>query len=215
MDNERPPPYDPATALRALADAPRVGLEAAAAVVDRILAMGRPGATFPGITWEGEGPAPTTDTRERRVELRRARADAERVLDAYGDWARQLLDAVFGLAEGDAPPEALVLGPVAAGATVDADLWLHAPPGRLTGPARLWSTALTAHDGATIAASAFTFAPSLLEPGSNGNGSAARPTTRVTVAVPANTAPGAYHGHVLANGLPEVVLPVQVGVLGP
>jgi hypothetical protein len=212
-DDERPPPYDPATAIRALVDAPRVGLEAAAAVVDRILAMGRPGATFPGITWEGEGAAPAAPTKERRVELRRARADAERVLDAYGDWARQLLDAVFGLAEGGAPPDALVLGPVAAGATVDADLWLHAPPGRVTAPARLWSTTLTAHDGATIPASSITFAPAIVEPGANGNGSAARPATRVALAVPADAAGGTYHGHVLAHGLPEVVLPVRVEVV--
>lgn len=201
--------YDPTAAFRALADAPRVGFEAAAAVVDRILALGRPGTpTPPVITWDGreardDGPAP-----DRKVQLRRARADAERVLDAYGDWARQLLDAVFGLVEGDAPGEVLELGPARAGTVVDAELWLHAPPGRVTVPARLRATPLTCHDGSTIPAEAVSFTPALLD----GNGSSA-PATRVQLSVPAGTAAGSYYGHVLASGLPEIALAVRAEVM--
>ena len=199
--------YAPVEALRALADAPRVGLEAAAAVLDRILALGRPGGSAtPLITWNGER---TTDEDavplSRTTQLRRARADAERVLDAYGDWARQLLDGVFGLAEGDAGPEVLMLGPAAGGAGAEADLWLHAPPGRLTGPAPLRTTDLTAHDGTVVPACAVTFDPPALAPAD-----ATAPATRVRVAVPAGAAPGTYYGHVLATGLPEVALPVRL-----
>ena len=202
--------YDAAAAFRALADAPRVGFEAAAAVVDRILALGRPGpAAPPVITWDGRPPEPDGPPLERRVQLRRARADAERVLDAYGDWARQLLDAVFGLAEGDEPADVLVLGPVDPGTAVEAELWLHAPPGRITAPALLRATVLTAHDGATIEGDAVCFTPPVLD----GNGSG--PSTKVRLDVPVATAPGSYHGHVLAAGLPEVALPVRVEVITP
>jgi hypothetical protein len=202
--------YDPVAALRALADAPRVGLEAAAAVLDRILALGRPGSPgVPLIPWNGETAEPAaTPAVDRRIQLRRARADAERVLDAYGDWARQLLDGVFGLAEGGDGPEALALGPVASGAVATAELWLQAPPGRVTAPAALAMTDLTAHDGATVPAGAATFDPPALV-----SGDGAAPATRLRVAVPSGTAPGAYHGHVLAHGLPEVALAVRLEVV--
>ena len=205
--------YDPAAAFRALADAPRVGFEAAAAVIDRILALGRPApAAPPTMSWDGREEREDVAPPDRRVQLRRARADAERVLDAYGDWARQLLDAVFGLAEGEGPADVLVLGPVPAGATVDADLWLHAPAGRLTVAAALRATDLTAHDGATIPADAVSFDPPGLAPGTNGNGSTPAPATRVRLTVPAGAAAGTYNGHVLATGLPEVALVVRAEV---
>ena len=202
--------YDPVAALRALADTPRLGLEAAAAALDRILALGRPGSpALPLIPWNGEtGAPPEVPAVDRKIQLRRARADAERVLDAYGDWARQLLDGVFGLAEGTAGPEALVLGPVTAGAVTTADLWLQAPPGRVTAPASLCMTDLTAHDGAVVPAGAATFDPPALV-----SGDGAAPATSVQVAVPTGTAPGAYHGHVLAHGLPEVALAVRLEVV--
>jgi hypothetical protein len=202
--------YDPVAALRALTDAPRVGLDAAAAVLDRILALGRPGSpAVPLIPWDGETIAtPETPSPDRRIQLRRARADAERVLDAYGDWARQLLDGIFGLAEGVTAPDALVLGPATGGAVTTADLWLQAPPGRVTAPAPLAMTDLTAHDGAVVAAGAATFDPPALV-----SGDGAAPATRVRLAVPTGTAPGAYHGHVLAHGLPEVALAVRLEVI--
>jgi hypothetical protein len=207
--------YDPAAAMRALAEAPRVGLEAAAAVIERILTLGRPGtAALPAIPWDGgagngEAPPPA----DRKVQLRRARADAERVLDAYGDWARQLLDGVFGLAEGSAEPEVLELGPVRPGDTVEADLWLHAPPGRLTAPARLHITALTAHDGTTVPADAMGFEPAVLVPTTTGNGGQTTPTTRVRLRAPDDVPAGSYHGHVLVDGLPEIALAVRAQVV--
>jgi hypothetical protein len=211
-DDGTPPGYDPAATLRALAEAPRVGLEAAAAVIERILTLGRPGtASLPAIPWDGGNGGGRPGTADRRVQLRRARADAERVLDAYGDWARQLLDGVFGLAEGEPGAEVLVLGPVAPGATTEAHLWLHAPSGRVTAAADLRATTLTAHDGSEVAAGAITFDPPAVGPAGNGDGQA--PSTRVTVSVPAGTAPGSYHGHVLAHGLPEIALAVRLEVV--
>lgn len=198
--------YDPAAALRALADAPRVGLEAAAAVLDRILALGRPRAPgAPLIPWDST----TTDHApppDRTTQLRQARADAERVLDAYGDWARQLLDGVFGLAAAEGGAELLALGPATASGAVEAELWLHAPAGRLTGPAPLRLTDLTAHTGTVICGQAATFEPAALAPGSS-------PSTRIRVTVPPGTAPGAYYGHILATGLPEVALAVRLEVI--
>jgi hypothetical protein len=218
-ENGNAPGYDPTAALRALAEAPRVGLEAAAAVIERILTLGRPGTTaLPAIPWNGatrDGSASDGDFTppvDRRVQLRQARADAERVLDAYGDWARQLLDGVFGLAEGSAEPEVLVLGPVRPGDTVEADLWLHAPPGRLTALARLHVTALTAHDGATVPADALAFEPGVLVPTTAGDDGLTAPTTRVRLRAPDDAPAGSYHGHVLVDGLPEIALAVRADV---
>jgi hypothetical protein len=235
-------PFDPLAALRAMGDVQRAGLEAAAAVVERVLELGRHGARMPYSFHLPAEPVDVTDSNaadagkgedaddgadaipgaeaeaDRAREVRRLRADGERLLEMWGEWLRVLLDAaadgaeagVVGRNGGAAHPAdgPLRLGPVRAGQPASARAWLHVLDGPPGPPARLSATALTAHDGAAIDAGAARFEPAVLD-------SFDLRTTHelvVTVAVPDDTPPGTYHGHVLANGIPEVSLAVRLEV---
>jgi hypothetical protein len=241
-------PFDPLAALRAMGEVQRAGLEAAASVVERILELGRHGGRMPysfhlpaqpvdgtdsngahAVTRadaEGEdadtagtGPAAGAGAEgDRAREVRRLRADSERLLEWWGEWMRVLLDAAVdgaeaGVAEREAAKredQPLRLGPVKAGHSASSRAWVHILDGPPGPPARLSATALTAHDGGTIEAQAASFEPPMLDSfdlrSSHELG--------VTVAVPAGTRPGIYHGHVLAAGLPEVSLALRLEVTG-
>ena len=117
-------------------DVARAGLEAAAAVVERMLELGRAGASgieLP-IPRNQEAPGPPVPPADGRtagasdpVDLtkvsRRLRADAERLVELYASWTRALVDGAANLAEAamDRGPRAtgpyegaLRLGPAAA-----------------------------------------------------------------------------------------------------
>lgn len=213
-------PFDGLAGLRAMADAQRRGLEAAAVVVERMLELGRQGvrAPFPlylptepvngrggdGADGGGEDPG---------REARRLRADTERMLELLGESMRVVLDVAVDAAEAGVdgqggPTDELLLGPVGAGGSAVGHAWLHVLDGPPGSPARLRATALTAPDGSVIEADATGFEPALIDT------FALRSSEEVvvTVAVPAGTAPGTYRGHILAAGAPEVGLPVRVEV---
>jgi hypothetical protein len=215
------------------------GLASAAAVVERMLELGRSGATGLRLDFPVNGAAPgpldgapaaeaaadatePTDPAERAKQARRFRADAERLVELYAEWTRMLVDGAASLAEqaagispsagspeGEPAPSALVLGPASAGATTTTSAWLHVLDGPAAAPAALHATALVAHDGAAVPGSACTCTPAVLET------SAARTTSeiRVSVRVPDGTRPGTYHGHLLADGLPEVALALRLEVV--
>lgn len=237
-------PFDPLAALQAMGDVQRAGLEAAASVVERILELGRHGARMPysfhlpaqpvdGISngadapngenaeedadTAGTGPAPGAGGEgDRAREVRRLRADGERLLEWWGEWMRVLLDtAVDGAEAGAAEREAatpqdlpLRLGPVKAGHPASGKAWVHILDGPPGPPARLNATVLTAHHGGTIQAPAASFEPPMLDSFDLRSSH----ELVVTVAVPAGTRPGIYHGHILAVGLPEVSLAVSLEV---
>jgi hypothetical protein len=234
-------PFDPLAALRTMADVQRAGLEAAAAVVERILEVGRLGARpqssfhlpaqpVDGTEANGAGPPNEADAdhgvdagpgpdkeADRAREVRRLRADGERLLELWGEWMRVLLDAVMdgaeaGVAERDdglhADDQPLRLGPVKPGRPASGRAWVHILDGPPGPPARLCATAFTAHDGATVGAQAATFEPPMLDsPDLQSSHEVV-----VTIAVPEGAPPGAYHGHILAIGMPEVSLPVRLEV---
>lgn len=235
-------------------DVAAAGLASAAAVVERMLELGRAAASgirlplpanseqalaafgFPGVGGNGSAPdgggnhedgerdegGEAVDPAERARQARRFRADAERLVELYADWTRLLVDGAASIAEqaaGMAPAAAgpgpsaggdvLVLGPASAKATTTASAWLHVLDGPSAAPAALHATDLVAHDGSVVPAIAVGTTPTHLET------SDARSTSevRVTVVVPEGTAPGSYHGHLLATGLPEVVLPLRLEVV--
>lgn len=213
--------FDGFAGLRAMADVQRAGLETAAAVVERMLELGRQStrAPFPlhlpaeavgGVNGDREDAG-----REGGREARRLRADAERLLELWGESMRVLLDVVADAAEtradgaGDAAGW-LSLGPVPPGAQATGRAWLHVLDGPPAQPARLTATPFSAHDGAAIDAQAASFEPPLLET------FALRSSQEIsmTVQVPEGSEPGVYHGHVLASGLPEVALAVRIEVTG-
>jgi hypothetical protein len=236
-------PFDPLAALRAMGDVQRAGLEAAAAVVERILEVGRHGARMPysfhlpaqpvdGTDSSGADPLKGADARngvdsaagadagveaDRGREVRRLRADGERLLELWLEWMRVLLDAAVdgaeaGVAERDGAAHAgdqpLRLGPVKAGHPASGLAWVHILDGPPGPPARLRATAFTAHDGARVEGRAASFEPPMLDSFDLRSSH----ELVVTVAVPTGTRPGAYHGHILATGIPEVSLPVRLEV---
>jgi hypothetical protein len=213
-------PFDPLAALRAMGDVQRAGLEAAADVVERILEVGRHAAGMRNSFHLPAQPVDGTDSNgaDRAREVRRLRADGERLLEWWGEWMRVLLDAAVdgaeaGVAERDSAAahtgeQPLRLGPVEAGHPATGRAWVHILDGPPGPAARLSATAFTAHDGATIEARAASFEPPMFDSFDLRSSH----EVVVTVAVPTGTRPGAYHGHILAVGLPEVSLAVRLEV---
>lgn len=226
-------PFDPLAALRAMGDVQRAGLEAAAAVVERILELGRHGGRMPysfhlpaqpvdGADSNGtdaaDGAEAADGEGDRAREVRRLRADGERLLEWWGEWMRVLLDAAVdgaeaGVAEREAAAaqdgdQRLRLGPVKAGHPASGRAWVHILDGPPGPPASLSATAFTSYDGATIEAGAASFEPPMIDSFELRSSH----ELLVTIAVPTGTPPGAYHGHILAAGLPEVSLPVRLEV---
>jgi hypothetical protein len=229
-----------------MGDVQRAGLEAAAAVVERILELGRHGTRMPysfhlpaqpvdGTDANGGDPLHGADAdqradpaagadavegtdveADRARQVRRLRADGERLLEWWGEWMRVLLDAAMdgaeaGIAERDTAhggDQPLRLGPVKAGQQASGRTWMHVLDGPPGPEARLSATLFTAHDGATIAARAASFEPPMLDSFDLRSSK----EVVVTVAVPTGTPPGTYHGHILAVGLPEVSLAVRLEV---
>ena len=211
-------PFDSFAGLRAMADVQRAGLETAAAVVERMLELGRQSARapfplhLPAEAVGGENGDRDDAAREGDREARRLRADAERLLELWGESMRVLLDVVADAAEAgvDGAADRRSLGPVSPGARATGRAWLHVLDGPPAQPARLTATPFSAHDGAAIDAQAVSFEPPLLET------FALRSSQEIslTVQVPEGSEPGVYHGHVLATGLPEVALAVRIEVTG-
>ena len=216
---DRDPAPDPLAGLRAMAEVQRAGLEAASTVVERMLELGRLGTRGPfpfplpaDPTAGSNGERRSDDDPER--DMRRLRGDAERMLELWGEWMRLLLDAAADSAEvALGPPsrggaDRLSLGPAKPGGSVSGRTWLHVLDGPPTAPARLTATALTAADGSTIDPGAIAFEPAVL--GTFDLRSSQEIV--VTVDLPEGIAPGPYHGHILATGLPELSLPVRIEV---
>jgi hypothetical protein len=188
-----PPPW------LSIGDVGQLGLETAAAVVERLLHVTRQvGDLRLPLFPSGPDPAAT----------RRLRADAERLIDLYAEWTRLLVEVSLDGAAPTRSPDVLTLGPVAPAGTAQATVWFHVLDGPGAGPATLRATDLTAHDGSRVLARAVGFDPPALPTGS--------PRTShevaVRVSVPRRTRPGLYHGHLLAAGLAEVSLPVRLTV---
>jgi hypothetical protein len=86
-------------------------------------------------------------------------------------------------------------------------VWLHNLTGDPVAGIRLRLTRLTAHDGTEVDGSAATFEPAeIVVPAQ------ASAHTRLQLLVPAGTATGVYHGHVLAAGLLDTALPARLVV---
>ena len=209
----------------------RAGLEAAAAVVERMLDLGRRGSSGiqvpiapnqeapaerspAGDDGTGRGSAPADLTQLSR----RLRADAERLVELYAAWTRALVDGAADLAEqalgsaprsGDPAGGALRFGPAARGTTTGAQAWLHVLDGPPGPPARVHASDLVAHHGDRIPGERVSTTPAVLDTA----GSRTSTEVDVRVAVPDAIRPGTYHGHLLADGLPEILLPISVEVV--
>lgn len=201
-----------------------LGLETAAEVVERMLELGHqmadlripllPAGRGDGGGGGGGGDEDAADP-EATGQLRRLRADADRLIDLYGDWSRTLLDSVMDMASqgrGAAREsvDALVLGPVSPGDEAVATAWLHLLDGA-PATATMRATDLTRHDGKVVAAAHIHATPAAVERTAPG----ASVELTVAVVVPADAEPGTYRGHLLATGLPDVALAMRLEVSPP
>ena len=120
---------------------------------------------------------------------------------------------VLGPAAREAPEEqdALLLPDVELGGRCAARMWLHNPTNASIPNLRFWSQGLLTHDGETLPASAVTFIPSMVE----SIGPECSLEISASVGIPIGTVPGAYHGQILVEGLPEEALRARVNVIKP
>ena len=210
----------------------RAGLEAAAAVVERMLELGRtgllrhPGADRPqpggarGLRSVGRRPRRADSTPADLTKMsRRLRADAERLVELYadvdagarrrgrqprraGDGARSPLQRpVRGRRFGSDLPRAARPPAPRRGSTCSTDL----PDHRHGSTRPIWSPT-------TAIGSRASSSPPLRRcwtPRPAGPPPRSPSASRSRIAI----RPGTYYGHLLADGLPEVVLPIVVEVV--
>ena len=121
-------------AWASVADIGKLGLDTAAAVVERLLTLTRltitkqpGGLTIPLLPATGDG-----------MDARRVRAEAERLIDLYAEWTRSLVQAAVDAADPDRPPgEKLSLGPAPPDSSTQAIIWLHVLDGPAAGTTHL------------------------------------------------------------------------------
>ncbi len=103
----------------------------------------------------------------------------------------------------------LRLPDVAPGGRASAKLWLHNTTASGADGLRPWCPMLASHAGSSLPVTAVTCNPTRidhLDPDQSRE-------ILVTVAVGEDATPGAYHGQLLVDGLPDVVFPLRVRVL--
>jgi hypothetical protein len=88
-----------------------------------------------------------------------------------------------------------------------AEVWIHNATEAPLSDIALRVTDLAAHDGAKLAGTLATFSPAAFDVPARASASAT-----LALAVPHAAAAGAYHGHVLAAGLPAASVPVRLVV---
>jgi hypothetical protein len=154
------------------------------------------------------------------VGIPQLRAAVARTVGLYADLFQQTFDVYADLVEAGLRSRRVAVSAVdgtgssirlagSPGAEARASVWIHnSTDTPLTG-SRLRMTDLTSHDGAVIAGSLGTFSPASLEVAASASGS-----SRLAVTIPATAVAGAYHGHVLATGVPEASLPLHLVVEG-
>jgi hypothetical protein len=211
--------FDPDNNARAIGAIQERGFRAAREVVDRLLNTGNraAGPGSPGDLGEAATADPAADREGGDASGRVQAPDVDRVLTTWQKMMGQLADSLRSTI---APPAAAAIDlgnqqagghvqaePVAPGAVGTAEVWLHNRGGTELGRVRLRCSDLLAHDGALLPASAVSFEPeSLLLEQRSSRGVVVR------IEVPADAAPGAYRGTLLADGHADVWLPVTVVV---
>lgn len=215
---QRPDSFGPFRALTALTDVQRLGLDAAAEVVRGFADLldgqppGPPPASDPaGDGKQANGGAPVNG---HEPDLAQLRVIVARALDLYSDLVRRSFEGYADLMDQtlrsrgvqlDSGPGGLLTLQGAAGVRATATVWMHNTTAQqASAEPRL--TDLASHDGRIVPASAVRFQPAVLTIGPGASTSA---TVEVALG---HVAPGVYHGHVLARGLPDVALPVRLQV---
>lgn len=203
--------FGPFQALTALTDAQRRGLDAATQVVRGFVDLLdlQPSSD----TQPSSDPADDVGSvNGHEPGVAQLRVTVARALDLYADLVRRSFEGYADLMDQMLRSRGVDLGSAdgglltlqgAAGARATGTVWMHNTTARRASAVpRL--TEFASHDGRVVPASAGRFEPSTLtiEPSAS--------TAATVEVVLGDVAPGVYHGHVLACGLPDVALPVRL-----
>ena len=212
---QRPDSFGPFQALTALTDVQRLGLDAATEVVRGFADLldsqppGPPPAPDPaGDEKSANGGEPANG---HEPDLAQLRVIVARALDLYSDLVRRSFEGYADLIDQtlrsrgvqlDSGPGGLLTLQGAAGIRATATVWMHNTTARAAS-AEPRLTDLASHDGRRCR-------PRRPLPAGGADDRARRQHIGDGRGGPRHAAPGVYHGHVLARGLPDVALPVRL-----
>jgi hypothetical protein len=199
--------FDPALNMRALGEIQARGFRAATEVVNRFI---RPAET--------KSVSDSVDSTQAAGDQAPPPPDVDRVLQVWQRLATQAVESLRGAAQPRAEvasvdiQQATSSGAVSLVASepgaVSTEVWLHNRGADDLGKVRLRCSDLLAHDGALIESALVRFEPDTVP-------MVARCSRGVTVEidVPDDIAAGNYRGTMLADGYPDIWLPVVLRVL--
>ena len=206
--------FDSGANMRALSAIQADGFRAASELVERFVRM-----ASAGLNGTGGPPAPAAvPADERNADLFGA-TGLEPLVTSWWAMADQFLRAASPRSEQAAAPVGatldlataqangrLYLETVAPGATT-AEVWLHNGGPIDMGKVRLRCSDLLAHDGTVISAHMLRFEPDIIPmPARSSRG------VTVEVEVSDDLPPGSYRGTLVADGHPDIWLPVEVAI---
>jgi hypothetical protein len=199
--------FDPALNIRALGEIQARGFRAATEVVNRFIRM----ADTKSVTDSAE-------SKQAQAEQATPPPDVDQVLQVWQRLATQAVESLRGAAQPRAEVASVDIqhatssGAVSLVASepgaVSTEVWLHNHGAEDLGKVRLRCSDLLAHDGALIDSAMVRFEPDTVP-------MVARCSRGVTVEidVPDDIAAGNYRGTLLADGYPDIWLPVVLSVL--
>lgn len=199
--------FDPALNIRALGEIQARGFRAATEVVNRFI---RPADT--------KSATDSADSEQAPDEHATPPPDVDQVLQVWQRLAAQAVESLRGAAQPRAEVASVDIqhatssGAVSLVASepgaVSTEVWLHNHGAEDLGKVRLRCSDLLAHDGALIDSAMVRFEPDTVP-------MVARCSRGVTVEidVPDDIAAGNYRGTLLADGYPDIWLPVVLSVL--
>jgi hypothetical protein len=203
--------FDPVANARALSAIQARGFSAASQLVDRFLRIAET---------SGNGDATAPHSGNATVGGQAANSDVDLILTTWWSLFGRMLRSMPGAAglRGEGAGFDLENGSASGGVHVTAEgpgragaeVWLHNSGSQDIESVRLRCSDLLAHDGSTIGSDAVMVAPERFAvPGRSSRG------IGVDVLVAPDVAPGCYRGTLLAEGYPELWLPVTLTLRAP
>ncbi len=200
--------FDPAVNVRALGEIQARGFRAASSIVDRFVRMSKPA-----------DPASGADSAETPTQARQPTAlpDVDQVVAAWQKMLGQVVGSLRSVTATPSDSATLDLGNSRAGApllleateagSVCTEVWLHNGGTEDLGTVMLRCSDLLAHDGSAIPAAGVRFTPGAVP-------MVARSSRGVTmeIDIPGGATAGCYRGTLLADGHPDVWLPIALTV---
>lgn len=192
-------------AIHAMTDVQRRSVEAASALVERLVNSVDGNRVPSGDTDQAEPATATDDALAGFARLwRDSIASLAGILPGTGQAGAPYLDI-----SGNGPRPTLHVTLDATNLTGTTEVWLHNPSDNATDKLRVHCGALQSHDGATLPAIGVAVEPDAFD-------LPARSSRGVQLSVDGHGAqPGTYRGLVMVEGLPDQWLPLEVQIQDP